>query len=172
MKPLWILLLVPVVYVAAVADTTLAERIQVGRVAPDLLALTAVVWLLLAAGPSAFLVAGAIGLVADLVSSGRIGLGTACFLLAGYALVRLRQRLALEALPAQLAVVFAAVALLSAGVGVGRWLLGETVVGPVTLLLGALGVGLYTAGVALPLLMVLGWIREPLVRRKRKLSEF
>ena len=172
MKPIWALLLLPIVYVAAVADTSLAGRIQVGQVAPDLLALTAVVWLLLAAGPRGFLVAGAIGLFADLVSPGRVGLGMICFLLAGYAITRLRQRLALDHVLAQVVVVFGAVTGLAAGIGAGRWLLGETAVDPATLLLRSLGVGLYTAGVSLPLLMVIGWIREPLLRRRRKLAEF
>jgi rod shape-determining protein MreD len=172
MKPLWILLLVPIAYAAAVADTSLAERIEVGHVAPDLLALTAVIWLLVGAGPRGFLTAGAIGLAADLVSPGRLGLGMACFLLVGYAITRLRQRLAMDALPAQVVLVFGAVTLLAAGVATGRCLLGETAVPLAALLLRSLGVGLYTAGVSLPLLMVLGWIREPLVTRRRKLAEF
>jgi len=172
MKPIWILLLLPIVYVAAVADTALAARIQVGHAAPDLLALTAVVWLLVGAGPYGFLVAGAIGLAADLVSPGRVGLGMICFLLAGYAITRLRQRLALDHLFAQIIVVFGAVTLLAAGIGTGRWLLGEIAVDPATLLLRSLGVGAYTAGVSLPLWMVIGWVREPLLARRRKLADF
>ena len=172
MKSISILLLLPIVYVAAVADTSLAERIQVGHVAPDLLALTAVVWLLVAAGPRGFLVAGAIGLWGDLVSPGCLGPGTACFLLVGYGIARLRQRLPLDQLAVQVAVVFVAVGLLAAGMGLGRWLLGELPVELPTLLLRSLGVGLYTAGVSLPLLMLIGWIREPRLARTRRLAEF
>ena len=172
MKPMRLFLLLPIVYVAAVADTSLADRMQVGRVTPDLLALTAVVWVLVAGTPRGFLVAGAIGLLGDLIAPGRIGLGMICFLLAGYVITWLRQRRALEHLVGQVAAVFGAVSLLAAGMAAGRWLLGELPVELPTLLFRSLGVGVYTAGVSLPLLMVIGWIREPLLARRRKLAEF
>ena len=172
MKATWGLLLVPIVYLAAVVDTSLADRLQVGHVAPDLLALVAVVWLLVAGSPWGFLAVAAIGLAGDLISPGRVGLGMASFLLVGYAVTRLRGRVALESLAGQVAVVLAAVTLVGLAVATGRWLLGETAEALPALLARAMGVGLYTAGVSVPLLMVIGWIREPLLKRRRKLAEF
>ena len=71
-----LLLLLPLVYVTAVLQTSLGDALRVGRVAPDLLGLLAVVWLLVTPGRRAFLVAGLIGLVADLISPGQLGLAT------------------------------------------------------------------------------------------------
>jgi hypothetical protein len=40
-----------------------------------------------------------------------------------------------------------------------------------TILGRAVGVGLYTAAVSLPVLMVIGWIREPRIAREQRLAE-
>ncbi len=85
-------LLLPILYLAAALETSLGGVVRVGRATPDLLALVAVVWLLTVGGPRGFLVAGAIGLVGDLIAPGRVGLGMASFLLVGYALSRLRTK--------------------------------------------------------------------------------
>ena len=58
----------------------------------DLLALLAVVWLLTASGTRAFLVAGAIALVGDLIAPGRLGLGFGWMLLVGYGVTQVRAR--------------------------------------------------------------------------------
>ena len=161
------LLLIPIVYLAAVLQTSLVEVIRIGRVEPDLVAMTAIVWLITAAGPHGFLVAGLIGLTVDLISPGRIGLGAACYLLIGYALIRLREDVRFDRLAPQLLAVWAGASLLALGQVLGRWLLGE-VTGSLGLSSArALGVGLYTAGASLPVLMVLGWIRQPKLARRR-----
>jgi cell shape-determining protein MreD len=122
------------------------------------MALVAVVWLLTVGGTRGFLAAGAIGLAGDLLAPGRVGLGMASFLLVGYALSRLRGRLPLEYLAVRVAIVFAAVTLTTLLAGYGRWPIGEPAL-PASMLVGrALGVGVYTAGVSLPVMMVLGWI--------------
>ncbi|MFH1264815.1 MAG: rod shape-determining protein MreD [Planctomycetota bacterium] len=158
MRPTLLLL---IVYVTAVLETSLADAVRVGHVAPDLLALLAVVYVLSTPGRRAFLVAGAIGLAADLVSPGRPGLGVACFLLVGYALTRLRTKFPLDLLAGQVLAVGLGTTLLSTGLATGAWLFGEATVSLPTLLVRAFGVGLYTAGVSLPLWMILGWTREP-----------
>jgi rod shape-determining protein MreD len=163
-----LVVLIPIVYLAAVLQTSLVEVIRIGRVEPDLLALAAMVWLLVAAGPLGFLAAGLVGLVADLVSPGRLGLGLACYLAVGYGLLRLRARVDLDSLPAQLAAVWGGATLLALGETVGRWLLGEPARALPTSLAGALGVGLYTAAVSLPVLMIIGWIRQSRLARQRR----
>ena len=155
------LLLIPIVYAAALADTSLVDVMRVGHVAPDLLAMVAMIWLLLVPGPRAFVVAGAIGLASDLVAPGRVGVAMACFLLVGYAAGRLRARFEPDHLVSRIAVVWLAVTSLAVSLAMARWLLGEAPLPLSTLLVRALGVGLYTAGVSLPLVMVIGWIREP-----------
>jgi len=166
------LFLVPIVYAVAVVQTSLADAIRVGHVTPDLMALLAVVWVLVDPGRRAFLAAGAIGLAADLISPGPLGVGMASFLLAGYGVARLRTRRDLEHVVAQVLCVGAATSVLATGQAIGSWLPGHTAVPLGTLLVRALGVGLYTAGVSVPLLLVIGWIREPHRARRRKLAAF
>jgi rod shape-determining protein MreD len=166
MKPC--LLLLPLLYAAAAIQTSLGDLMRVGRAEPDLLALAAVAWLLAVAGPRAFLVAGAIGLLEDLLAPGRVGLAAACFLTVGYGLTRLRARLLLDHLALQLPVMLLSLTVLALAQTLGRWLAGETAADLGALAVRALSVGLYTSGVGLPLLMVLGWIRES--RRKPELA--
>ena len=165
-------LLLPILYAAAVLETSLADVIQVGHVTPDLLAMIAILWVLLAAGPRTFLVAGAIGLVADLIAPGRVGLGLACYLLVGYAVYRLRARFLPDHPLWQVATVWVAVSVLASGLAIGRWLLAETSLPPGVLLGRAAGVGVYTAGASLPVLMIIHWIREPSREREKRLGEF
>jgi len=164
--------ILPLVYAAAVLQTSLADAISVGHVTPDLMALLAVIWILVTTGRRAFLVAGAIGLVADLISPGHLGVGMASFLLVGYGLARLRTKLAIEHLVGQVFCVGAATTVLVTTQAIGSWLSGDTAVPLATLLVRALGVGLYTAGVSVPLLMLIGWIREPFRARRKKLAAF
>lgn len=157
---MWWLLLVPILYVTAVAETSLVDLLRVGAVEPDLLALLAIVWLLLAPGPWGFLAAGLMGLAQDLLAPGRVGLGMASFLLVGYTVSRLRTHVRLEPLGLQLITVLAAVGTLAVVQTLGHWLLSPSPASLSTLLPRAIGVGVYTAGVSLPVLMVIGWIRE------------
>ena len=164
------LLLPPILYLTAVLQTSLADVLGVGHVTPDLLALLAVLWLLVTPGRRAFLVAGLIGLVVDLISPGRMGIAAASFLLVGYGLTRLRAKLDLEHLARQVPIVCLATTALSVTLALGGWLLGQTSVPLATLLVRALGVGVYTTGVSLPLLMIIGWIREPFRRHATQLA--
>jgi len=145
---------------------------RIGNVAPDLLALAAVICLLTARGPRAFLVTGVIVLVGDLIAPGRLGVGMGWMLLIGYAVTRQRPRFDLDHLALQVFLVAAVVTTWAAAVGISGRLLGEVSLPWSTLITRAAGVGLYTAGVALPVLMVLAWIREPYLMRKRRLAEF
>jgi cell shape-determining protein MreD len=170
------LILTLIVYIAAVAETSLVDVMRVGSVTPDLLALVAVVWVLTAAGPRAFLVAGAIALMGDLIAPGRPGVGMAWMLLVGYGITRLRARFQGatdgRGFVWQVPCVWAAVTVWAAAVGLTGRLLGDVSLPWPTLLARAAGVGVYTAGVSLPVLMVVGWFREPKLARQKKLAEF
>lgn len=154
-----VILLIPVLYLVAVVQTSLVDLIQVGRVAPDLFALAAVAWLLTVPGPRSFLVAGLIGLVEDLVSPGGLGLGMACFLGVGYGVTRLRAKFPLDHAVLKVLIVAAAVTVLALLLSIGQWLFGEAAFTRRTLLERAAGVGVYTAAVSVPVWMVLGWCR-------------
>lgn len=166
------LVLLPIVYVAAVFETSLVDLIGVGCVAPDLLAMVAIVWLMIVSAPRAFLVAGGIVLVGDLIAPGRPGVGMGWMLFAGYAITRLRQHVKTDHLAVQVIVLWAAVTLWASAVGFTGRLTGDVVSPWPTLLMHTAGVGIYTAGVSLPVLMVVGWIREPLVTRQARITEF
>ncbi len=164
------LLVLPIVYLAAVLDTSLVDTLRVGRVAPDLLALTALVCVLSTPGPRAFLLGGAIMLLGDLVAPGRVGVGAAWMLLLGYTVTRLRHQVRLDCLALRVATVGIVVACWAAGVATTDRLLGELPMAWASIGGRAAGVGVYTAGAALPVLMVLGWIREPAASRQCELS--
>ena len=154
-------LLIGSVYTAAVLDTALAPAWSIGEVRPDLLALSAIGAAFLGHKSSACMLASAIGLFADLTAIGRIGAGMACFAFIGYVVMRFKPRL--NALPiwAKTISLAPAVAAAALGVGLTRKLLGEIDLGLLTFALRCLGVGIYTAAIALPLLMLHHWAREP-----------
>jgi len=152
-----ILLLLTLVYLAAVAETTLVPLLRVGGAAPELLALLAVIVALRTRSRYGFLVPGLIVLAGDLTAPGRIGLGTAWMLLVAFVLVRWRAGSRLRRFPAQLAVVPVAVGTWAVGLSMTCRLLGEIEGGMRAILSNALGGAIYTAAVALPVLMVLGW---------------
>ncbi len=163
---MYLLPLTLIVYIAAVIETSLVDVLRIGRLTPDLLALVAVVWLLTAAGPRAFVVAGGVTLVGDLIAPGRLGVGTAWMLLVGYGVTRLRARFLPDHLAWQVLTTAATVTVWAAAVGLSGRLLADVSLPCTTIVTRAAGVGLYTAAVALPVLMVTGWIREPLLGRQ------
>jgi len=165
-----ILLLIPIVYAAAMLDTALGDVVRIGAIAPDLLAMTAVMWILLAGGPRAFLVAGAIALLADLIAPGPLGIGAAWMLLVGYPLCRLRKNVKIDNLAVRVAVVCVAVTLWATGVGLTGYLFSDIDTRPMTVVLRAGGVGIYTAAVSVPLFMVAGWIGESRLFARRQLE--
>ncbi len=166
-----LLLLVPVIYVIAVVETSLVDAMQIGHVAPDLLALAAIAWLLVWPGPRAFLVAGGIALFGDAIAPGRLGVGAAWMLLIGYGISRLRPWLKAESLVARVAIVAVAVTAWAAAVGMTARVIGDVSLPWTVLLQRAAGVGAYTAGVSLPVFMLLAWIRETPAVARRELED-
>ncbi len=160
MKPISLAILALAVYAAAIAETSLASAIEVRHVTPDLFALAAILWQLTAGRTRGFVVAAAVGLAYDLTAAGPFGLGLGLFALVGYGIARLRGNLDLDHVALQLAVVVAATTTIALGEGAAWRLLGETALPWSTLAVRATSVGVYTAAIALPLLLFRGWFHR------------
>ena len=154
-------LLAVAAYAAAALDTALAPSWAVGRATPDLLALVAVAWVLAPGRSRAIWPVAAIGLLADLLAPGRLGVGLACFAVAGYLLAELRPRLAMAPVWTRAATVALAVCAIALTGGVLRRLLGELDLPALAILGRSAAVGVFTGGVALPVLMLLDWLPQP-----------
>lgn len=160
----WFLLL-PAVYLAAVVQTSCHRLLAIGNIAPDWLTVVAVMWLLWGRGRYDFLIAGAIGLLGDAIAPGRPGFGAVALLCCGYALVQLRPFGIGGGLFSQATLTAPVAALVSLAALAGAWLVGDAALMPVPWLWHAGEVGLYTALAALPLWMVLTWLRESLMKK-------
>ena len=148
-------------YLAAALDTALAPAWAVGRATPDLLALVAMLWLLAPGPPRALWGCAAVGLLADLLAPGRLGVDLACFATAGCVLAGWRPRLVLARPWTKAAVVAVAAASIAASGGLLRRLLGEIDLSALAICGRSAAVGAYTAGLALPILMVFDWLPQP-----------
>jgi rod shape-determining protein MreD len=164
------IVLVVATYAAAVAQTVLAPALEVRHVMPDLLALVAVLWQLSAARsrddraaggtPRGFIAAALVGLAYDFTSSGPLGVGLGLFAAVGFFTAWVHAKVDLAHPLVQLATMFFATAAIAAGEAVLWRLHGEMALTWSTLAVRAACVGVYTAGLAAPTVMVLGWFRE------------
>jgi cell shape-determining protein MreD len=114
-------------------------------------------WLANARGRYAFLVAALVGLASDLSSSAPLGIGMTTFAVMGYAVIFLRQNLHLEGAVARLGIVWLGTTSICLLQGVALRLMGNLALPWATLIERAALVGLYTTGLAIPLLMMLQW---------------
>jgi rod shape-determining protein MreD len=153
-----ILFLMLATYLAAALQTSLAPVIEVRHVMPDLFALVAIVWLLRPAGSRGFIAAGLVGLVYDLTSAAPLGIGLGLYSLAGYSICVLLGKLDRNHLLVQLPIVWLATTIIALGEAVAARLFGELTLPWTTLAVRAVSVGVYTTAVALPVLMVVGWL--------------
>lgn len=148
-------------YVALVFQTALAPLMRVFGAAPDLLVLAAMAIVLLSASPYAFLWCGWIGLLHDLASTGRLGVGMFWFALSGYLVARIRDALYAERFWGRSVAAFVGSFVAVAGLVVTRRVLGDTDAQWETILAYPLRVAAYTAIVALPFFAVWGWRARP-----------
>jgi rod shape-determining protein MreD len=154
------LVLLALVYLAAVFQTSLAPLADVRGATPNLLLLIAVGWLLTQPARQRLGAAALVGLASDLTSGGRLGLGVAAYALLAEAVLAVQRKLDLRPLPLRLLLTWlAATAVTLVEALVARLLDAAALPWP-TLLGRCTLVGIYTAGVALPVWMVLGWIEE------------
>jgi rod shape-determining protein MreD len=155
-----VVILILATYFAAVLQTALVPAFEVRHVMPDLLALVAIVWQLLTGWRRGFVAMAMVGLAYDLTSAGRLGVGLGLFALVGFAVAWLRTKLDVKHVIVRLAVVWLATTSIAIAEIVVCRLLAETTLAWASLVVRAVGVGVYTTGVALPLLMIVGWLGE------------
>lgn len=113
------------IYVAAVVQVAVVPYLPLGRLAPDLLALVAVGAALVNRGRLGIAAASASGVMSDLAAQGRLGPAAAWFVLVAVVIQRFVQRPSAGTATCA-AAVWTGVLAATAGVGVTRWLLGET----------------------------------------------
>lgn len=144
-------------YCAAAADGVWTAPLRVAGVEPDLLLLAALVWLVVCGRRYGFVGAGLVMLAGDLLGPGRVGAGAAAMLAAGWGVGALQRRWALGNLPGRIGGVALGAVAWSGAFSLCNWCLGEIGGGLLVALVRAVGAGLYTAALAVPVLMVVGW---------------
>ncbi len=149
--------LIPIVYLAAVLQTWLSGRWEVSGAAPDLFVLIAIVWLTISSRGNALLVVALIGLAGDLSAPTPLGIGVALFAIVGYSISWLRQRLVLDHFAARVVCVWFAATTITLLEGWLRRFAGIAILPIPTLFERGMLVGLYTAAIAFPVFMVIGW---------------
>ena len=153
------------IYLAVAVQTALVDTIQIDRIGPHLTAMVAAAVILLRGGTQSIVIVGAIGFLEDALWPGRMGIAMAWYLLLGWGLLELRDRLDLQPLNRRVTTTGLFAALLALGVGATRYSLGEPAVGPATIAIRAAGIGLYTAALAIPFWLLLHWA-ETISRRR------
>lgn len=155
------LLLVVACYVAAILHATLDSVIGIGHVVPDWFALTALLIVLTVRRPQPLAIGLLVGLAADLSGVGPLGISTASLMLTTTAVAHLRRKLHIEHPALQVPLVALATTTYTVGVVLMTMITTWSTAPGVTPLLESIGVGLYTAAVALPILLIISWTREP-----------
>lgn len=155
------LLLVAACYVAAILQATLDPVIGVGYLVPDWFALTALLVVLTVCRPRSLAIGLIVGLAADVSGVGPLGISTAMLLLTTVAVAHVRRKLHIEHPALQVPLLALAATTYTVGVVLVTMIATWSTAAGVASLLGALGVGLYTGAIALPVLLIVSWIREP-----------
>ncbi len=149
------------VYVAAVLQTTLAPAMEWRGVAPSFFVVVALVWSVRRTSGGAILGAAAIGLAADLTSSGVVGVNIALFVIAGAALEAANARLDIRHGPAQLAMVAGAALFVTAGQCLVAAATGEVALDAPTLIVRIALSAAYTTLIGWPALAAMARFAKP-----------
>jgi rod shape-determining protein MreD len=158
--PMSRLFLIPLVYFASILEISFAPHWQIAGAGPDLLALIAVMWTVKSTGWHALAATALVGLVCDLNSEGPLGIGMALYAAIAYGVIWWRRQVGLDRLPAQIAVVWTGVTAISISELAANRCLGQSVP-PLSIAIERTAiVGLYTAMIAVPIVLVLSWRGE------------
>ena len=165
-----VLCIIASIYLAVVMQIVVAPELALAGVAPDFLAITALVWVLARPSRFGFLAAAAFGLTADLMwpphmspphmSPPHVGPATIAYLLTGYVLGRLCVYTPRGSLSSQFLLLMPGVAAVIFATTLLHVAVGDLSVNWIPILSQSAAAGLYSALVGLPALMILGWTRE------------
>ena len=153
------------IYLAVAIQTTLVSTIQVGRVAPLIPALVAAAIVLLHGRNGVLVLVAAIGLLEDALWPGRMGIAMAWYLLLGWCLLEVSERFDLQRVSRRVTATGLFAGLVALGTGATRYILGEPTLGLSTIAAHAVGIGLYTAALAVPFWLALNWLENASHRR-------
>ncbi len=154
-----------IIYLAVAVQSTLVDTIQIGRVGPALPTMVAVAIALLHGGNGSLAIVATIGLLEDALWPGRLGISMAWYLLLTWALLEGCERFDLQSLSRRVTVTGLFAGLLALGVGTTRFAIGEPTVEFPAIAAHAVGIGLYTAAVAVPFWLALAWCEHALRHR-------
>ncbi len=155
----WLILLLAV-YAAATMQAAFDSVLCVGIVVPDWFVLTALLFVLTVRRSHPLLVGMIVGITADLSAVGPLGVSTALLALTTGTVAHLRRKLHIEHPIIQIPLIAIATTLYTLSI------IAVSTIGPSSTpntamsLLGAIGVGGYTAALALPVLLIIAWTRE------------
>jgi rod shape-determining protein MreD len=147
-----------VTYAAAVLQTALGPALEIRHVMPDFFVLAAVLWLLTTTVRRAFVAVAIGGLAYDLTAAAPPGVGLAAFALVGFAIEQIKAKLDTNHFAVRLAAVFAATTVIALVEALAARLSDDAALTSATLIVRAISVAAYTAGVAVPVLMIIGWL--------------
>jgi rod shape-determining protein MreD len=109
---------------------------------------------------SGVLVAALIGFACDLGQSTPFGVSAAAFAFTAFCVSELQRRFRIDSLPARACVIGLATVNITFLQSIVVKLSGQTLLPWMTLANRSLLTGIYTAGMAVPVLMILGWVAE------------
>lgn len=158
MEPAGVALLLGGYYAALLLDTISAPPMAIGSVTPDWPALVLLVWLLGSRLWWSTLLAGAFGALADLAAGGRVGPGVIAFALAGYAVPRMAAKMSSRSIAGQATLVGMGTLGIGFVVAAIAYLAAELDRGPADALTHVAATAVYTALLAVPILMARQWM--------------
>lgn len=156
----WMLLLLAV-YIAAILQAAFDSILRVGNIVPDWFAVVALLTVLTVRRPRPLTVGLLVGFAADLSAAGPLGISTALLSITTLSVAHLRRKLHIEHPTLQVPLIASATTLYALGVMLIANFWSTVTHGALATLLEAAGVGTYTAALALPVLMITAWTREP-----------
>jgi rod shape-determining protein MreD len=145
-------------YFAAVLQTWLALR--GGEFAPDLIALAAICVLITASNRRGLLLMAGAGLLSDVNSFNRLGIGMALFLLAAQTIIWLRSRLRLDGFFGHCSSVWIAATAIALSQGIVDRCFGMAAPSWRMLMEHGFLIGFCTAAIGVPILMIVNWGSE------------
>ncbi len=155
----WPFLLV-LVYLTAVMQLALGPVLSIGPIAPDLFALLATVWVIVVPRPATWLVGLVAGTAADLTTGSPLGTGALVYVAAAAALRWVVLQMCLDSPWTRALAIGVVTTGLTGTLAAIEQVTRSTDLSAAVLAGRAAATAAYVAGLALPILMIAGWLME------------